>query len=552
MYGREKSDSAVVAKKPANKAGKPAAEWAEPRAGTEGNASQNHMCRAQNRGSVSQGLDRVRQLARQHKKMRFTTLLHHVTVERLSAAFYALKRKAAPGVDGMTWQSYEAGLERNLRDLHRRVHTGSYRALPVLRRYIPKGDGGLRPLGIAALEDKLVQSVMVDVLNAIYEEDFLGFSYGFRPGRNQHDALDALAAAIQWRPVNFTGETFLQTEPPIDPSSLTRWRKCLGEAGVEELLAETIEAAKRAGVIKASSAKRVIVDTTVMQKAIAHPTDSRLLERCREHLVKAAARHGVKLRQNYNREAPHLVRQIGRYAHAKQYKRMKKALRTLRSRVGRVMRDVERQLDSVADTGRIALQELIGRTRRVLSQKQKDKNKLYALHAPEVECLAKGKARTPYEFGVKVSITTTHKEGLVVGMRSMPGNPYDGHTLAEALEQAAILSDVKPEVAIVDRGYKGVAVEGVKIYHPGLRRGITRRLRAMIRRRSAIEPAIGHMKTDGKLDRNWLKGALGDAIHAVLCGAGHNLRMILRKLRIFCALVLFALLSRSTSVVFEA
>jgi transposase, IS5 family len=166
--------------------------------------------------------------------------------------------------------------------------------------------------------------------------------------------------------------------------------------------------------------------------------------------------------------------------------------------------------------------------------------------------LPDGKARTPYEFGVKVSITTTHKEGLVIGARSMPGNPYDGHTLAEALEQAAILSDVKPEVAIVDRGYKGVAVEGVKIYHPGLRRGITRGLRAMIRRRSAIEPAIGHMKADGKLDRNWLKGALGDAIHAVLCGAGHNLRMILRRLRFFCAFVLIALLSRETTVVFTA
>lgn len=201
---------------------------------------------------------------------------------------------------------------------------------------------------------------------------------------------------------------------------------------------------------------------------------------------------------------------------------MRKALRTLRSRVGRVMRDVERQVAQVADSGRTALLELIASTKRILSQKPKDKNKLYALHAPEVECLAKGKARTPYEFGVKVSITTTHKEGLVVGMRSMPGNPYDGHTLAEALEQAAILSDTTPEVGIVDRGYKGVAIDGVKIYHPGLRRGITRGLRAMIRRRSAIEPAIGHMKTDGKLDRIWLKGALGDAMHAVLCGAGHN------------------------------
>jgi IS5 family transposase len=298
----------------------------------------------------------------------------------------------------------------------------------------------------------------------------------------QH-AFDLSDEEVVWQWVEnpywqvFTGESYLQTEPPIDPSSLTRWRKRLGEAGVEELLAETIEAAKRAGVIKASSVKRVIVDTTVIAKAIAHPTDSRLLERCREHLVKAAARNGLKLRQNYNREAPRLGLQIGRYTHAKQYKRMRKALRTLRSWVGRVMRDVERQVAQVADSGRATLLELIASTKRILSQKPKDRNKLYALHVPKVECLAKGKARMPYEFGVKVSITTTHKEGLVVGMRLMPGNPYDGHTLAEALEQAAILSDVTPEVAVVDRGYKGVAIHGVKTDHPGLRRGITRTTR---------------------------------------------------------------------------
>ena len=134
----------------------------------------------------------------------------------------------------------------------------------------------------------------------------------------------------------------------------------------------------------------------------------------------------------------------------------------------------------------------------------------------------------------------------------MPGNPYDGHTLAEALERAAILSDVKPEVAVVDRGYKGVAVDGVKIYHPGLRRGITRNLRAMIRRRSAIEPAIGHMKADGKLDRHWLKGALGDAMRAVLGGAGQNLRMILRRVRLFYAAVLTALLNRYITAIFPA
>lgn len=253
----------------------------------------------------------------------------------------------------------------------------------------------------------------------------------------------------------FTGETYLQTKAPIDPSSLTRWRKRLGEAGVEELLAETIEAAKKAQVIRSTSLKRVIVDTTVMNKAIAHPTDSRLLERCRHHLVKEAARKGLKLRQNYNREAPRLSIQIGRYAHAKQYKRMNRALRTLRtlrSRVGRVMRDVQRQIGAVAEGHRAGLEALIAKTKRILMQRQKDKNKLYALHAPEAECISKGKARQPYEFGVQVSITTTHREGLVVGARSMPGNPYDGHTLEEALEQAAILGDVKPEVAVVDRG----------------------------------------------------------------------------------------------------
>ena len=333
----------------------------------------------------------------------------------------------------------------------------------------------------------------------------------------------------------FTGETYLQKEPPIDPSSLTRWRKRLGETGVEELLAQTIEAAKRATVIKPASIKRVIVDTTVMEKAIAHPTDSRLLERAREQLVKAAQECGLTLRQNYNREAPRLALQAGRYAHARQFKRMKAVLRTLRTRVGRVYRDILRQIDKVPEHRQAALKELLGRTQRILTQKTKDKNKLYALHAPEVECIAKGKARTPYEFGVKVSIVTTLKEGLVVGARSMPGNPYDGHTLHEVLEQAAILSDVKPEMAFVDRGYRGVEVDGVQVWRSGQKRGVSRGLKAMIKRRSAIEPTIGHMKADGKLDRNWLKGALGDAIHAVLCGAGHNLRLILRKLRLYCA-----------------
>jgi len=300
---------------------------------------------------------------------------------------------------------------------------------------------------------------------------------------------------------------------------------------MEELLAQSIEAAKRAKVIRPSSVERVIVDTTVMEKVIAYPTDSALLERSRAHLVKAARQCSLHLRQNYNREAPRLVQQIGRYAHAKQFRRMRAALRTLRSRVGRVHRDIARQLDRVCQPQRKQLDDLLARTGRILAQQRKDKNKLYALHAPEVERIAKGKARTPYEFGVKVSIVTTLKEGLVVGARSMPGNPYDGHTLHEALEQAEILSEVKPLRAFVDRGYRGVEVAGVQIWKSGQRRGVTRGLKAMIKRRSAIEPTIGHMKNDGKLGRNWLKGTLGDAMHAVLCAAGHNIRLIINKLK---------------------
>ena len=203
MNGAEKSDSALVAKKPANKAGLPAAERVEQRAGTKGNTGQSRTHRTQCWIGVSQGLDRVRHAARQRKKERFTALLHHVTVDLLREAFFGLRRRTAPGVDGLTWKDYEVGLEGNLQDLHARVHRGAYRALPVRRRLIPKPDGSQRPLGICALEDKIVQRAIVMVLNAIFEEDFLGFSYGFRPGRNQHDALDALSVAIGDTSVNW-------------------------------------------------------------------------------------------------------------------------------------------------------------------------------------------------------------------------------------------------------------------------------------------------------------------------------------------------------------
>src|SRR3954463_13192773 len=196
MHGREKSDPAIVAAKPANNDGQPSAESVERRAGAEGNAGRDRTRRAQDRESVPQGLDRVRHVARTRKKERFTALLHHVTPDLLRTSFFALGRRAAPGVDGLTWQAYEAGLDRRIEDLHQRIHRGAYRALPARRGFIPKADGSRRSLAIAALEDKIVQRATAAVLNAVYEEDFLGFSYGFRPGRGAHDALDALAVGI--------------------------------------------------------------------------------------------------------------------------------------------------------------------------------------------------------------------------------------------------------------------------------------------------------------------------------------------------------------------
>ncbi len=211
MNRPEKSDSVVVAVKPANKAGQPAAEWVEPRTETKGNTDQPRTRRTQSRESVSPRLDRVRNAARQRKKEKFTALLHHVTVDLLRESFLALKRRAAPGVDGITWEDFERDLEDNLLNLHQRVHRGGYRALPVRRKLIPKpGSDKQRPLGIAALEDKIVQRAVVVVLNAVYEEDFLGFSYGFRPGRGQHDALDALSVAIGDTAVNWILDADIQ------------------------------------------------------------------------------------------------------------------------------------------------------------------------------------------------------------------------------------------------------------------------------------------------------------------------------------------------------
>jgi RNA-directed DNA polymerase len=203
MHAREKSDSAIVAGKPTNKAERSAAEPVEPRAETKGNASQQSTHRTQRRASVTQALERVRKAASERKKERFTALFHHLSIEHLETAFFELQKNAAAGVDGLRWRAYEADLERNLEELHGRLHRGAYRPLPSRRVCIPKPDGRQRPLAVAALEDKIVQRATRAVLNAIYEEDFLGFSYGFRPGRGAHDAMDALVVGIENRKVNF-------------------------------------------------------------------------------------------------------------------------------------------------------------------------------------------------------------------------------------------------------------------------------------------------------------------------------------------------------------
>ena len=342
--------------------------------------------------------------------------------------------------------------------------------------------------------------------------------------------------------VHFTGETFFQHRPPIDPSSLTRWRGRIGEEGVEWLLTQTIQAGQKSGVIDEDSAKRVAVDTTVMEKNIAYPTDARLYERARGQLAELAQEAGVDLRQSYARLAPRLALQVGRYAHAKQFKRMRKALKRLKGYTGRVMRDLRRHLQDIPEGGlRDRIIAKLALVSQLLHQQSKGADKIYALHEPEVDCISKGKARVRYEFGCKVSVATTLDEGFVVGMRSFAGNPYDGHTLREALEQVTILTDQRPDLAVVDRGYRGHGVEATRVLISGTRRGLTPKLVADLRRRSAIEAEIGHMKTDGRLSRCPLKGTIGDAVFAVLNACGHNIRKILAHLRAWLAWIIAVL-----------
>ena len=328
----------------------------------------------------------------------------------------------------------------------------------------------------------------------------------------------------------FCGESYFQHRLPINPSSLSRWRKRIGEDGCELLLSETVQAGLRSKSVKRSSFKRITVDTTVQPKAIRYPTDSRSYNRCRERLVRLAKKHGIKLRQSYLRLGARAMRKASAYAHARQFKRAKKEVRTLKTYLGRVYRDVLRKILHDPDL-HAEFHEELELTERMLEQQRTDKNKLYSMHAPEVECIAKGKVHKKYEFGVKVSVATTNRDNFVVGMQALHGNPFDGHTLSGALDQVGRITSSTPERCYVDRGYRGHGVKKTAVFISGQRRGVTPTIGKELRRRSAVEPVIGHMKDDGKLGRNWLQGILGDKINALLCGAGHNIRIILRKLR---------------------
>ncbi len=337
----------------------------------------------------------------------------------------------------------------------------------------------------------------------------------------------------------FSGMKWFEHQLPINPSSMTRWRKRIGEAGAEQLLKETIEAGLKLKAVRPSQLKRVNVDTTVQEKEVRFPTDAKLYDHAREKLVKAAGARGIDLRQNYNRKSRQCLCQQSRYAHARQMKRARGCTRKLRTYLGRVIRDIQRKCPSPDSQ----LQELLEIATRIHQQKRKDKNKVYSVHAPEVECISKGKAHKRYEFGCKVSVATTSRGGWFVGAKAMHGNPYDGHTLYRALKQVECIAGL-PEDAFVDMGYRGHWAEGLcRVHVDKRRRGRTSRsLWRWMKRRAAVEPAIGHLKREHRMDRNRLKGEQGDMFNAILSAAGMNFSKLLRwlaaVLRLFFAWLL--------------
>ena len=325
----------------------------------------------------------------------------------------------------------------------------------------------------------------------------------------------------------FCGYTHMQHACPIHPTSMTKWRNRVGAERLELLLKETIELAVREKHLPAGDLQRVNVDTTVQEKNVTFPTDSKLLYKAIVKLVSAARSRGIRLRQSYVRVGKKAAVKTSRYAHARQYKRMRKQLRKLRTYVGRLIRDIQRK----AATIDAPLARLLWRADRVRQQQRQDSHKLYSLHEPEVQCISKGKAHKRYEFGQKVAIATTNGGNWVVGSRLMKNSPYDGHTLAMTLALVESITGVAITDAYVDKGYRGHDYTGsAQVHVAGQRdKGSSRRQRRRRRRRSAVEPKIGHLKSDHRMARCFLAGLRGDAVNAVLAAAGANMRKLLRR-----------------------
>ena len=327
----------------------------------------------------------------------------------------------------------------------------------------------------------------------------------------------------------FCGFEFFLHDLPVDPTSMTRWRQRIGPKNMEQLLGETLETAKREKHLTKRHMKRVNVDTTVQEKAIAFPTDARLCHKARVLLVKASKDSGISLRQTYVRLGKRALIMNGRYSHARQMKRAKREQKKIKNYLGRVYRDILRKCPQPDEQ----LAELLANAKRILDQKRQDKNKLYSLHAPEVECIAKGKVHKKYEFGCKVSVVTTSKDNWILGVEALHNNPFDGHTLKGALEQMQRIVGWNARNVYCDKGYKGNSKQlGDTAIHLANRRksSMPRSEWRWFKRRNAIEPVIGHMKQDNRMDRNHLKGTDGDKMNAILAACGFNLRKLLRAL----------------------
>jgi IS5 family transposase len=344
-----------------------------------------------------------------------------------------------------------------------------------------------------------------------------------------------------------TGEEFFQHALPFDRSSMTRWRQRMGEERIEALLQESLAVAVKTGAMKPQDTRRVIVDTTVEPKNVMFPTDAKLVHRARERLVDLARKTGVDLRQSYIRVGKRALIKHQRYAHAKQFKRANRSLRTLKTYLGRTIRDISRKIAGEEDLEAIFRRPL-NLAERVLDQRQRQRGrKIYSLHAPEVECIGKGKAHAPYEFGVKVSVATTLKRSkggqFALHAKALPGNPYDGHTLATIIPEVERTIGGEIKRILADAGYRGHNAplsHKFRVFTAGQKRRVTPAIKREMRRRSAVEPVIGHIKAEHRMGRNYLAHAQGDAVNAILAAAGYNFSLLLRWLRDLSCLIALA------------